>query len=87
MFQKIYPSKLRDTVLSSLDELKAVDPVTLNVKKLSSFTDYMMITNGTSNRHIQSIGDKVLEDFLYSHTIARLFCFIYLVTYTFLVCA
>ena len=62
MFQKIYPSKLRDTVLSSLDELKAVDPVIINVKKLSSFTDYMMITNGTSNRHIQSIGDKVLED-------------------------
>ena len=38
MAQKILPSKLRDLVSSSLDELKAVDPVTINVKKLSSFT-------------------------------------------------
>ena len=62
MAQKILPSKLRDLVSSSLDELKAVDPVTINVKKLSSFTDYMIIASGTSNRHIQSIGKKVLED-------------------------
>ena len=62
MAQKILPSKLRDLVSSSLDELKAVDPVTINVKKLSSFTDYMIIASGTSSRHIQSIGEKVLED-------------------------
>ena len=62
MAQKILPSKLRDLVSSSLDELKAVDPVTINVKKLSSFTDYMIIASGTSNRHIQSIGQKVLEN-------------------------
>ena len=61
MAQKILPSKLRDLVSSSLDELKAVDPVTINVKKLSSFTDYMIIASGTSNRHIQSIGEKVLR--------------------------
>ena len=62
MIQKIYPSRVRDLVLSSLDELKAVNPVIINVKKLSSFTDYMMIASGTSSRHIQSIGEKVLED-------------------------
>ena len=62
MAQKVLPSKLRALVSASLDELKAVDPVTINVKKLSSFTDYMIIASGTSNRHIQSIGEKVLED-------------------------
>ena len=62
MNQKIRPSRLRDLVLSSLDELKAVNPVIINVKKLSSFTDYMMIASGTSNRHILSIGEKVLYD-------------------------
>ena len=62
MAQKVLPSKLRDLISASLDELKAVDPVTINVKKLSSFTDYMIIASGTSNRHIQSIGEKVLED-------------------------
>jgi len=62
MIQKIYPSRVRDLVLSSLDELKAVNPVTINVKKISNFTDYMVIASGTSSRHIQSIGEKVLED-------------------------
>ena len=45
-----------------MDELKAVNRVTINVKKLSSCTDYLMIESGTSSRHIQSIGEKVLED-------------------------
>tara|TARA_B100001123_G_C15245661_1_gene1000789 strand:+ start:726 stop:1070 length:345 start_codon:yes stop_codon:yes gene_type:complete len=62
MVHKVLPSKLRDLVSTSLDELKAVDTVTINVKKLSSFTDYMIIATGTSNRHLQSIGEKVLED-------------------------
>ena len=62
MNQKIQPSKLRDLVLSSLDKIKAIDPVTISVRKISSFTDYMMIASGTSNRHIQSIGEKVLDD-------------------------
>lgn len=62
MFRKIQPGKLRDAVLLSLDELKAVDPVSLNVKKLSIFTDYILIASGRSNRHIQSIGEKVIED-------------------------
>ena len=62
MAQKVLPSKLRDLVSASLDVLNSVYPVTLNVKKISSFTDYMIIASGTSNRHIQSIGEKVLED-------------------------
>ena len=62
MVQKIQASILEDLISSSLAELKAIDPVTINVKKLSSFTDYMIIASGTSNRHIQSIGEKVLED-------------------------
>lgn len=55
-------SKLRDLVFSSLDELKALDPVSLNVKKISNFTDYMMIATGNSNRHIQALSEKVLSN-------------------------
>ena len=62
ILRRMTPLKIKNIVFSSLDELKAVDPVTINVKKLSSFTDYMIIASGTSNRHIQSIGEKVLED-------------------------
>ena len=55
-------SKLRDLVFSSLDELKALDPVSINVKKICNFTDYMMIATGNSNRHIQALSEKVLSN-------------------------
>ena len=55
-------SKLRDLVFSSLDELKALNPVSINVKKISNFTDYMMIATGNSNRHIQALSEKVLSN-------------------------
>ena len=55
-------SKLRDLVFSSLDELKALDPVSINVKKISNFTDYMMIATGNSNRHIKALSEKVLSN-------------------------
>tara|TARA_B100000929_G_C15280304_1_gene343307 strand:- start:225 stop:551 length:327 start_codon:yes stop_codon:yes gene_type:complete len=54
-------SKIKDLVLDNLDELKAVDTVTINVKKISTFTDYMIIASGTSNRHIKSLSEKVIE--------------------------
>ncbi|MFL2705457.1 MAG: ribosome silencing factor [Gammaproteobacteria bacterium] len=62
MNKKILPSKIRDIVLLSLEELKAINPVSINVKKISNFTDYMLIASGTSNRHIKSVGESVLED-------------------------
>tara|TARA_B100000029_G_C17564020_1_gene954436 strand:+ start:488 stop:832 length:345 start_codon:yes stop_codon:yes gene_type:complete len=62
MNKKILPSKIRDIVLSSLEELKAVNPVSINVKKISNFTDYMLIASGTSNIHMKSVGERVLED-------------------------
>ena len=55
-------SKIRDLVFSSLDELKALNPVSINVKKISNFTDYMMIATGNSNRHIQALSEKVLSN-------------------------
>ncbi len=56
------PLKIKNIVFSSLDELKAVDPVSINVKNISSFTDYMVIATGSSNRHIQAISEKVLSN-------------------------
>jgi ribosome-associated protein len=31
------------------------------VRKISDFTDYMVIATGTSNRHVQSTADKVVD--------------------------
>lgn len=41
---------------------KAKDLVILNVKTLSSFTDYFIICSGTSDRQVQAIAASIQED-------------------------
>ena len=45
----------------ALEEAKARDIAVLDVRKVSDFTDYMVIATGTSNRHVQSTADRVVE--------------------------
>jgi ribosomal silencing factor RsfS len=40
--------------MNSLEELKAVDTKILSLKDISSFTDIMIITSGTSSRHMSA---------------------------------
>ncbi len=42
-------------------EKKAGDIVTLDVRGLSSFTDYMIICNGSSDRQVQAIAASIEE--------------------------
>lgn len=48
-------------VEDALNELKALDTCVLNVGRLTSVTDHMVISSGTSSRHVRSIADKVIE--------------------------
>ena len=44
-----------------MEDIKAVNPVAINVKNISSLTDFMIIASGTSNRHIAAISEKVID--------------------------
>lgn len=44
-----------------LDERKGLNIVTLDVIKKSSFTDYMVVVTGTSDRHLHALCDYVSE--------------------------
>ena len=48
-------------VEEALDDLKAVEVKTLDVAGLTSITDFMVIASGTSDRHVRSIADRVVE--------------------------
>jgi len=56
-------SDLEKIVLNTLDQNKAQDIVSINLKDKSSMADYMIIASGTSSRHIQSLSEQVLEKF------------------------
>ncbi len=62
---RIYPrmqiDDLVQVVESALDELKAKDVVRIDVRELTSVTDFMIIASGTSNRHVSSLSDTVVE--------------------------
>lgn len=49
------------TALIALEELKAKDIVTLDVRGLTSMTDTMVISTGTSNRHVRALAQAVVE--------------------------
>ena len=49
-------------VLARLDDMKAEDTTTIDLRGKSSIADYMVVTSGRSNRHVGSVADRVLED-------------------------
>jgi ribosome-associated protein len=53
--------KLKELVLAALEDLKAKDIVALDVRKLTSITDVMIIAGGTSTRHVKALADNVVE--------------------------
>ena len=53
-------SKLKKTIEKTLDDNKANDIVTINLKKKSYIADYMIIASGSSSRHLQSISENII---------------------------
>jgi ribosome-associated protein len=46
-------------VVDALENLKAVNIVTLDVTGLTDVMDFLIIASGTSNRHVKSLADNV----------------------------
>ncbi|RLA55402.1 MAG: ribosome silencing factor [Gammaproteobacteria bacterium] len=51
--------KLKHVIVGALDDLKAVNTVTLDVTGLTDVMDYLVIASGTSNRHVKSLANNV----------------------------
>lgn len=50
---------LKQLVIDALDELKAINTVSLDVSALTDVMDYLVITSGTSSRHVKSLASNV----------------------------
>lgn len=50
-----------DLIVEAADELKAENIETLDVRDKTSMADYFVVCSGTSDRHVDSIADKVTE--------------------------
>jgi ribosome-associated protein len=48
-------------ILSRLDDMKAEETVTIDLRGKSSITDYMIVTTGRANRHVGAIAENVAK--------------------------
>ncbi|ACR11887.1 ribosome silencing factor [Teredinibacter turnerae] len=55
-------TELNKVVINALEDLKGKDIVELDVRELSDVTDALVIVTGTSNRHVKSLANNVVED-------------------------
>ncbi len=53
--------QLSDLVVEALEDIKARDIVKLDVRDMTTVTDYMVVASGTSTRHVQALVDNVIE--------------------------
>jgi len=48
-------------IIDALEDVKARDIVCLDVRDMTTVTDYMVVASGTSNRHVKALVDNVAE--------------------------
>jgi ribosome silencing factor RsfS/YbeB/iojap len=59
---EIEPAKIKDLVVSALEDSKGVDIQVLQIDDISDFTDYMVVVSGTSSRHVKSLASNTIDD-------------------------
>jgi len=55
------PEVLLQLVRNALEDIKAKDSVEIDVRGKTSIADYLVVTSGTSTRHVKSIADEVVQ--------------------------
>jgi ribosome-associated protein len=53
--------KTLNMILSRLDDMKAEETVTIDLRGKSAYSDYMIITSGRANRHVGAIAENVTK--------------------------
>ena len=54
--------KIKKFIEKTLDNNKASNIISINLKKKSYIADYMIIASGTSSRHLQSLSEILLTE-------------------------
>lgn len=59
--QTAYIEQLNQTIRQALDDVKAQDVSFLEVEGMTSIADTIVIASGTSDRHVKSIAQNVIQ--------------------------
>jgi ribosome-associated protein len=53
--------ELSSLIIEALEDVKAKDIVKLDVRNMTTVTDFMVVASGSSNRHVKALVDNVAE--------------------------
>ena len=54
--------EILELVLACLNDMKAEDTLTIDLRDKSTIGDYMVMSSGRSQRHVGSVADRIVED-------------------------
>jgi ribosome-associated protein len=54
-------TQLKEKVIEALDDLKGIQIASLDVTEMTDVMDYLVVASGSSNRHVKSLADNVIE--------------------------
>ena len=55
------PQSIADNAVEALEDAKANDIKMIDVRHLTSMTDFMIIASGTSDRHVRSVAPNLVD--------------------------
>ena len=50
-----------DLILAKIDDMKAEQTVTIDLRGKSAFSDFMVVTSGRSNRHVGAVAETIAK--------------------------
>lgn len=53
---------LKDIVINALEEIKATNITSIDVRELTGMMDHMIVASGNSNRQVKSLANSVVVD-------------------------
>ncbi len=56
-----YLDSMKTAVIDALEDIKGFDITSMDVRKLTNMTNYMIVCSATSSRQAKAIGDNVRE--------------------------
>ncbi len=58
----MHSEELLELAQTSLEDMKARDVRVIDVRGMTSVTDYLLLASGTSDRHVRSLADRLIEN-------------------------
>ena len=56
------PKRIAQLIREAAEAKQAVDPVILDISRLTSFAHYFFIAHGNSDRHVRAIGENIQDE-------------------------